>query len=37
LSYTHLDIAGSAGKLPNSPTGRPIPSLCQMFVADRVL
>lgn len=37
LPYTHLDIAGSAGDLPNSPTGRPIPALCQMFIADRVL
>ncbi|CAF1040771.1 unnamed protein product [Rotaria sordida] len=37
LSYTHLDIAGSAGKLPNMPTARPIPALCQMFIADRVL
>ncbi len=37
LSYTHLDIAGSAGKLPNLPTARPIPALCQMFLADRVL
>lgn len=37
LSYTHLDIAGSAGKLPNPPTARPILALCQMFLADRVL
>ncbi|CAF0934719.1 unnamed protein product [Rotaria sp. Silwood1] len=37
LNYTHLDIAGSAGKLPNMPTARPIPALCQMFIADRVL
>lgn len=37
LSYTHLDIAGSAGKLPASPTARPIPTLCQLFLADRVL
>ncbi|UJR27930.1 hypothetical protein I4U23_009190 [Adineta vaga] len=37
LSYTHLDIAGSAGKLPGLPTARPIPALCQMFIADRVL
>ncbi|CAF0753980.1 unnamed protein product [Adineta steineri] len=37
LSYTHLDIAGSAGKLPNSPTARPIPALCHMLIADRVL
>jgi hypothetical protein len=37
LRYTHLDIAGSAGELPHSPTGRPIPALCQMFIADRVL
>jgi len=37
LPYTHLDIAGSGGELPDSPTGRPIPALCQMFIADRVL
>ncbi|UJR21470.1 hypothetical protein I4U23_024555 [Adineta vaga] len=37
LRYTHLDIAGSGGELPHSPTGRPIPALCQMFIADRVL
>ncbi|CAF3407030.1 unnamed protein product [Rotaria sp. Silwood1] len=37
LRYTHLDIAGSAGDLPHTPTGRPIPALCQMFLADRVL
>lgn len=37
LPYTHLDIAGSAGKFPDSPTARPIPALCQMFIADRVL
>ncbi|CAF1143877.1 unnamed protein product [Rotaria sordida] len=37
LRYTHLDVAGSAGELPHSPTGRPIPALCQMFLADRVL
>ena len=37
LRYTHLDIAGSAGDLPNQPSGRPIPALCQLFVADRVL
>jgi len=37
LRYTHLDIAGSAGELPHSPTARPIPALCQVFVADRVL
>ncbi|CAF1225032.1 unnamed protein product [Rotaria magnacalcarata] len=37
LPYTHLDIAGSAGDLPHNPTGRPIPALCQMFLADRVL
>jgi leucyl aminopeptidase len=37
LKYTHLDIAGSAGKLPDLPTARPIPALCQMFIADRVL
>jgi len=37
LRYTHLDIAGSAGELPHSPSGRPIPALCQMFIADRVL
>ncbi|CAF0923922.1 unnamed protein product [Adineta steineri] len=36
LRYTHLDIAGSGGELPHSPTGRPIPALCQMFIADRV-
>lgn len=36
IPYTHLDIAGSAGDLPHQPTGRPIPALCQMFVADRV-
>ena len=37
LRYTHLDIAGSGGELPQSPTARPIPALCQMFIADRVL
>ncbi|CAF3982809.1 unnamed protein product, partial [Rotaria sp. Silwood2] len=37
LRYTHLDIAGSAGDLPHTPTGRPIPALCQMFIAERVL
>jgi leucyl aminopeptidase len=37
LRYTHLDIAGSGGELPFAPTGRPIPALCQMFIADRVL
>jgi len=37
LQYTHLDIAGSAGELPDSPTGRPIAALCQMLIADRVL
>ncbi|CAF3419152.1 unnamed protein product [Rotaria sp. Silwood1] len=37
LRYTHLDIAGSAGDLPHTPTARPIPALCQMFLADRVL
>ena len=37
LRYTHLDSAGSAGELPHQPTGRPIPALCQMFIADRVL
>jgi len=37
LRYTHLDIAGSAGELPHSPSGRPIPALCQMFIAHRVL
>jgi leucyl aminopeptidase len=37
LRYTHLDIAGSGGELPHSPTGRPIPALCQLFLAERVL
>ena len=37
LPYTHLDIAGSGGELPFQPTGRPIPALCQMFIANRVL
>lgn len=37
LRYTHLDIAGSGGELPYPPTGRPIPALCQFFIADRVL
>jgi len=37
LRYTHLDIAGSGGELPFPPTGRPIPALCQFFIADRVL
>jgi leucyl aminopeptidase len=37
LQYTHLDIAGSAGTLPGLPTARPLPALCQMFIANRVL
>lgn len=37
LRYTHLDIAGSAGKIPDNPTARPIPALCHMFIADRIL
>lgn len=37
LPYTHLDIAGSGGDIPHAPTGRPIPALCQLFVADRLL
>ncbi|CAF1496203.1 unnamed protein product [Adineta steineri] len=36
LLYTHLDIAGSAGELPRSPTGRPIAALCEMFLAGRI-
>ncbi|CAF1339686.1 unnamed protein product [Didymodactylos carnosus] len=36
LRYSHLDIAGSAGHLPNNPTGRPIPSLCEMFISPRI-
>ncbi|CAF3764811.1 unnamed protein product [Rotaria magnacalcarata] len=34
LSYTHLDIAGSAGTLPEMPTARPIPALCQIFIDE---
>jgi leucyl aminopeptidase len=37
LRYTHLDIAGSAGKLPDIPTARPLSALCHMFLAHRVL
>ncbi|CAF1182492.1 unnamed protein product [Didymodactylos carnosus] len=36
LRYSHLDIAGSAGDLPNNPTGRPIPSLCEMFISNKI-
>lgn len=37
LRYSHMDIAGSAGKFPEHFTARPIPALCQMFLANRVL
>lgn len=31
LKYSHLDIAGSAGDLPDEPTGAPIPALVTRF------
>jgi len=36
LRYSHLDIAGSGGDLPNQPTGRPLPALCEMFIANKI-
>ena len=33
VSYTHLDIAGSAGDHPSIPTGAPIPALVRQFIA----
>lgn len=32
LSYSHLDIAGSAGDLPNEPTGAPILALTSAYL-----
>ncbi|KAG5670519.1 hypothetical protein PVAND_000777 [Polypedilum vanderplanki] len=32
LKYTHLDIAGSSGDVPNPPTGTPILSLAQLHL-----
>ncbi|KAG7190674.1 hypothetical protein KM043_006752 [Ampulex compressa] len=34
LRYTHLDIAGSAGDLPDQPTGAPIVALAKRFLFD---
>merc|ERR1711970_1441169 len=32
LKYTHLDIAGAAGKLPDPTTSAPVPALVKMFL-----
>lgn len=34
MKYSHLDIAASAGDLPEEPTGAPIAALVARFIAD---
>jgi len=34
LKYTHFDIAGAAGELPDTPTGVPILALTKFFLAE---
>lgn len=34
LKYTHLDIAGSAGDLPENPTAAPILALAKRFLEN---
>ncbi|XP_020284550.1 putative aminopeptidase W07G4.4 [Pseudomyrmex gracilis] len=36
LKYSHLDIAGSAGDLPEQPTGSPIVALAKTFLFDKI-
>lgn len=36
LKYCHLDIAGSAGDLPEQPTGSPILALAKAFFFDKI-
>jgi len=35
LKYTHFDIAGAAGELPDTPTGVPILALSKYFFGDQ--
>lgn len=34
LKYTHLDIAGSSGDVPHTPTGTPILTLSQLYLFE---
>jgi leucyl aminopeptidase len=35
LKYSHFDIAGSGGDIPNNPTGVPIIALCKFHFGDQ--
>jgi leucyl aminopeptidase len=35
LKYSHIDIAASAGDLPNDATGAPILALARLYLKDR--
>lgn len=35
LKYTHVDIAGSSGPFPGTPTGAPIAAFAQAYVLNR--
>ena len=37
MKYTHLDIAGSSGPFPGTPTGRPVVAMAEAFVLGREL
>lgn len=34
--YSHLDVAGSAGDLPEQPSGSPILALAKAFLLDKI-